>query len=122
MTKIRLIKPMAKRRIKSHIYEGEHLTRRLTYENLLQTRQRQERWSQNIIGDLGRMFTDKELAHEFRLLSLVASDDNDSHADEMDKLVDVLNRQLEWLGVLAGRIDEFPQAHNTPVVSRLRAL
>ncbi len=121
MIKIKIIKSMATRRIKSRMYEGQRLSERLTHDNLSQLKGQHIEWSQNVVSALGGMFSDKTLANEFQAVGLISFDENDSHFEEKNRLLDTIKQQLKWLASLAERIDEFPQAHNTPVASHGRS-
>lgn len=118
MTEIKIIKSHAERRIGTHIYEGELFLKELTYDNLSKAKEAYNRWTGNVADDLDTWFSDKTLASEFSERSVIPSDKNDSHASEKNRFAETLQRQLEWLSSLARRIPDFPQAHNTPVVSR----
>jgi len=88
MTEIKIIKSIAQRRIETHIYEGQRLSERLTYDNLPEMKDEYDRWSKNVLSDLSRMFSDKSLANEFQDASVIPFDENDSHVDEKNRLVD----------------------------------
>jgi hypothetical protein len=108
MAEIKIIKSRAERRIGTHIYEGQLLLNRLTYDNLSKTKEAYDRWTGNVARDLNTWFSDKTLVNEFREGSIIPSDENDSHADEEDQFTETLGRQLEWLSMLARRIPDFP--------------
>lgn len=118
---------MGKRNIEGRIYDGQRLIERLsrdsfvdTDENLSKFKEEQINWSEKVISILGRMFSDKSLANEFQSVSRILFDENDSYLEEKNRLINTINQQIRWLTTLAERINEFPQSHNTPVVSRGR--
>ncbi len=100
------------------MYEGELLLKGLTYGNLSKTKETYGGWTASVAHDLRTWFSDKTFVQEFNEGSVIPSDENDSHAEEKDRLAETLGRQLEWLSSLARRIPDFPQAHNTPQPSR----
>ena len=118
MTEIKIIKSIAERRIDTHVYEGQLLLEGLTFDSLSKTKEAHDRWTRNVAHDLDTWFSDKTLVDEFREGSLIPSNEDDSHADGKTGLAETLKRQLEWLSSLARRVPDFPQAHNTPQVSR----
>ena len=118
MTEIKIVKSIAQRRIDTHVYEGQRLLEGLTYDNLSKTKEAYDRWTGKVAHNLDTWFSDKNLVNEFRERSLIPTDENDSHADQRDRFAQTLRPQLEWLSTLARRIPDFPQAHNTPQVSR----
>lgn len=122
MIKLKVGKSKAKGYVERWIYEGQLRSENLsagdyTYEKLSNIKEEHTEWSEEVISILGRMFSDKSKANEFQHISVISSDENDSHLDERNRLVSTINEQARWLTSLAESINEFPQAHNTPIGS-----
>lgn len=122
VSKIQIIKTIAKVEFKRQIDRGQELINQLTAigsicapQKFAEVREGQRKWSDKTDSLLKRFFEDDSLAMEYQALEIGALDENRSLLENWKSLRDALERKLTWLRNLVGRIDEFAQSERTPM-------
>lgn len=122
MSKIKIIKVIAKNELGTHIQKLQELKKHInSYEKPENIVESFSDLCARVVASLQRFFDDDLLASEFTGLPIGPIDDDHSWSDNRRTLLDAVEQRILWLENLQASIDKMPQSENTPTVNRYRS-